>query len=142
MASSCPPERYLPYDVPASHNMGAQQVFRILPEEEAELAVVRSDVKPNCKSWFEGGPPDFGGGDPYELPLDDGRRLKGWQIAQVFPRYPLSKVLVCREEGGRAYLFRLTVAGMFTDFAKFRSDFERAVRSFSIKGEEKCNEAL
>ncbi|GIW44274.1 MAG: hypothetical protein KatS3mg077_1556 [Candidatus Binatia bacterium] len=127
VVSSCPPERYV-----AVKDAAGKEAVRIVPEGEAEIAIIRSISRPNCKDWLDGGPPEDGGGEPFNYRLElRGRPLLGHSISQVFTDYPLVKVFVCREESGKAYLFRLTVAGMFSDFSKHRAHFEHLVGSFS-----------
>lgn len=42
----------------------------------------------------------------YHIVFEDGRKLKGWQVAQAVGTYPAVKIFVCREEEGWGYLFR------------------------------------
>jgi hypothetical protein len=107
---------------------------RIAPEGEAEIAIVRSISRPKCEDWLGNHPPEDGGGEPFNYRLEfRGRPLMGHSISQIFTDYPVVKAFVCREESGKAYLFRLTVAGMFADFSKFRTHFERLVGSFLLE---------
>lgn len=65
VVSSCPPERYVTVKG-AAGVAGA----RIVPEGEAEIAIVRSISRPKCKDWLEDRPPEDGGGEPFNYRLE------------------------------------------------------------------------
>ncbi|GIW44259.1 MAG: hypothetical protein KatS3mg077_1551 [Candidatus Binatia bacterium] len=136
VVSSCPARDYL-----SLRGLEVQHGAAVIPEGHAEVAVVRDASKPTCESWMgrglEGLPdqPETGG-DPgvegYRVVVD-GNELRGWRMAQVLAKYPVFKILLCRPVGDQAYLFRLSVAGMFTDYLRYRADFDRMVRSLRVK---------
>lgn len=101
LVSSCPPEQYV-----ALRGWNVPEEANFLPGNQAELAVIRTDSKPRCESWFGSGLPDDGGASVHHIVFEDGRELKGWQVTQAVGTYSAVKISVCREEDGRTYLFR------------------------------------
>mgnify|MGYP000268296582 CR=1 FL=1 len=132
VASTCPENAYVELNL-----LGAPAGTKVLPENHAEVLVMRGAEDVRCAAWLDK-LPDHAPVDPEAMLTVkvDGATLPLVQLAQVFTTYPVVKAFVCRELGGRAYLFRLTVAGMEVDYAFLRSQLERMVRSLSVSVKE------